>query len=496
MSDISFEISFQQQKSGRFEMKAFWMKYGSVWRLGFFIFFLFTPATWGAEMGEIQSGETRTGTLLATSSYQDSYQFFGETGDRVIITAARIGGGVEPQIYLYPPDGSGREASATGYDNNLILDHQLQRSGLYTIIIVDYNMDEEGEYAIALAKIPGAATSTQDPDGGPIASGETRTGMLTAFADADIFQFFGDPGDQVVIAAARTSGGVEPQIYLYTPDGSGREASATGYDNNLILDHQLQQSGLYTIIIVDYNMDEEGEYAIALAKIPGAATSTQDPDGGAIASGDTLTAALTIKADLDIFHFYGETSDRVVITATRLDGSVEPQIYLYPPDGSGREASATGYDNNLILDHQLQRSGLYTIIIVDYNMDEEGGFTTSLTKIPNTQRPGLYSSCPENGTRGERLCGSFSWNAVSNATAYSLYFGENFTTSLELIGDHFTSASLPFPDLRPNTVYYWHVVAHTPAGDIQGPYWWFETGSTPREPNKAMPWLKLLLLDE
>jgi hypothetical protein len=42
-----------------------------------------------------------------------------------------------------------------------------------------------------------------------------------------------------------------------------------------------------------------------------------------------------------------------------------------------------------------------------------------------------------------------------------------------LTGSDLTSASMAFPSLTTQTIYYWHVVAHTPGGDIQGPYWWF-----------------------
>ena len=36
--------------------------------------------------------------------------------------------------------------------------------------------------------------------------------------------------------------------------------------------------------------------------------------------------------------------------------------------------------------------------------------------------------------------------------------------------------------MTPGKVYYWHVVAHTPGGDIEGPYWWFETTGSTGEP--------------
>ena len=36
---------------------------------------------------------------------------------------------------------------------------------------------------------------------------------------------------------------------------------------------------------------------------------------------------------------------------------------------------------------------------------------------------------------------------------------------------------MAFPEemMAPYTIYYWHVVAHTDNGDVQGPVWWLET---------------------
>ena len=221
-------------------------------------------------------------------------------------------------------------------------------------------------------------------------------------------------------------------------------------------------------------MDEEGDYGIALAKLPGAATSSTDPDGGPIASGQTLTGTLSHNADTDIFQFYGDVGDRVVITAARLSGGVQPCIYLYPPDGGSQEKAVCDTAHSHTLDHQLLETGLYTIIIKDYYMDEEGGYNTSLTKIPSTLRPGIYNPEPSN------ICGVsenpiLSWDAVADATGYDVFFGTNVVEPLNKIGNNITSSFFPLEDLENRTIYYWTVIAHTSSGDIPGTINWFGT---------------------
>jgi len=421
--------------------------------------------------GEILSGETHSSEIEAASD-RDAFQFFGETGDRVLISAVKTGGTLDTGIHLYPPGGGAREAgSYWGYED--ALDHQLQQSGLYTIIIEDYGLYDTGTYNITLIKIPGEPASAADPDGGPIASGQTLSGQMNMASDRDAFQFFGETGDRVLIAAVKTDGTLDTGVHLYPPGGGAREAgSYWGYEDSL--DHQLQQTGLYTIIIEDYGLYDAGTYNITLAKMPGAVSSPEDPDGGLLSSGQTLSGQTT-ASDRDLFHLYGQAGDRVLIAAVATGGGLNTGVYLYPPGGGPVEAgSYWGYEDTI--DHQLEQSGLYTVVVQDYGLDASGTYNVSLTKIPSTERPGIYDSSPGNGSV---VCPvdsvTLEWRAVSGATGYDVYFGEDVIEPLALIGSDIPSNNLTVSDLTPGSVYYWHVVAHTASGDVQGMWLWFVT---------------------
>lgn len=154
-------------------------------------------------------------------------------------------------------------------------------------------------------------------------------------------------------------------------------------------------------------------------------------------------------------------------------GELNTNIDLYPPDNGPREQTSAATD---VLDHQLAQSGLYTIVITDSFLRTSGDYDISLTKIPSALRPGLYNPSPADKAAlpVPSSCSSLSWDPVAGATGYDLYFGEDIVEPLEKIGDNFLSPSLPCPDLETGKVYYWHVVAHTPGGDVKGPYWWFQ----------------------
>ena len=229
-------------------------------------------------------------------------------------------------------------------------------------------------------------------------------------------------------------------------------------------------------MIQDYGLNDAGTYDISFLKIPGAVSSAGDPDGGAIASGQTLSGS-TVPSDLDGFQFYGNTEERVIINAVKTTGNLDTYITLYPPGGGSAEASTWAWGDQL--DHQLKQTGLYTIVIQDYQLNDAGGYNISLTKIPSELPPGIYNPSPANGAIVFNATGSFGWDAVSGATGYDLYFGEDVIVPLVKIGDNLTSPSMPFPTMETGKIYYWHVVAHTTTGDVEGPYWWFSVDLKP-----------------
>jgi hypothetical protein len=412
----------------------------------------------------IDSGQTLSGSIDGPSGMGE-FQFYGDSGDRVVINAVKTSGTLAPRIYLYSP--SGVLETDSGVFNHL--SWLLQETGLYTILVMDSILDRTGGYNITLMKIPGAASSLADPDGGAIASGETLSATINVASDMDGFQFHGDSGDRVVINAVKTSGTLAPHIFLYSP--SGVLETDSGVFNHL--SWLLQETGLYTILVMDSTLDRTGTYNITLIKIPGAASSLADPDGGAIASSQTLNAAINVASDMDGFQFYGNSGDRAVINAVSTSGTLAPHIFLYSP--SGVLETDSGVFNHL--DWLLLETGLYTIVVMDFNLDSTGTYNVSLAKIPSTVRPGIYNPSPTDKSTINNTDPVLSWDAVSGATGYDVFLGDNSTQPMDQIGINLSDHSLALTNLEYGKVYYWQVVAHTPGGDIGGPVWWFRNGS-------------------
>jgi len=79
--------------------------------------------SFGADMGEIKCGETKSGEILVPDQ-EDRWTFTGQAGDGVVIAASRTSGFIDPDIRLYGPSGGIHEAA---HDN--FLEHQLKETG-------------------------------------------------------------------------------------------------------------------------------------------------------------------------------------------------------------------------------------------------------------------------------------------------------------------------------------------------------------------------------
>jgi len=428
-----------------------------------------------ADRGEIASGETRIANLVSGPPYLDTWSFTGNTGDRIIFYAVTADGAFDTTLFLYPPGGGPAEARgwATGYGGD-VLDHQLQHTGNYTLVIQDYGVNDSGTYSVTFLRIPGAVSSTSDPDGGGISSGQTNGGRIDTASDLDAFQISANAGDRLIIHALTTSGSLDTTIRLYPPNGGPAEASGwmTGYGGDS-LDWQVRTNGLYAIIIADYGLNDTGSYLLSVLRIPGPVNAPGDLDGGLVLSGQTVGARINVPSDLDAFQFYGNVGERVLIYAIKSSGALDTTVALYPPGGGAVEAQGwtTGYGGDSI-DHQLLHSGLYTVVVADYGLSRTGDYTVNITKIPGSAT-GIYNPSPASGATIDGSANAFRWDPVPGATGYDLYLAAGGVTPLTKIGTNLASPSFPLSSLQAEQAHSWMVVAHTPSGDIVSPHWWF-----------------------
>jgi hypothetical protein len=100
--------------------------------------------------------------------------FHGEKGGRVVIADSAGPGMVPPEIYLYPPEGREYEASAEdGGPGCRVLDHELEATGDYRVLVYRSAREDKTDYRLCLAKMPRECSyviTPDDPDGDLIKS--------------------------------------------------------------------------------------------------------------------------------------------------------------------------------------------------------------------------------------------------------------------------------------------------------------------------------------
>ena len=220
-------------------------------------------------------------------------------------------------------------------------------------------------------------------DMGVILPGFALTDNMTSNAQIDSWRFTGEINHGVFIKASRQTGGLNPCIYLYAPNGTLEkgvcaQTIGSGTNTTAISNYALLQSGVYTIAIHDNGGDSVGAYSLAYLMMPGAT------DAGNIISGDTKLGTIALNADINGYNFTGAAGQGIEIIASRETGSLNPCIYLYAPDGTLEtnvcaQTIGSGTNTTAISNYALLQSGVYTIAIHDNGGDTVGDYSLSLT---------------------------------------------------------------------------------------------------------------------
>jgi hypothetical protein len=154
----------------------------------------------------------------------DTFTFIASAGQNLIARICRESDSLTPAIYLYSPNGS-KEAEAVASDywreaTATLMYHTIQNTGQYEMVVMDSGTNQIGNYSLSLLLNPGAISSITDSDGGNAIPDEVYSGEIDYISDIDAFTFSASAGQTAVIVITRESGGINPEMYLSSPNGS------------------------------------------------------------------------------------------------------------------------------------------------------------------------------------------------------------------------------------------------------------------------------------
>jgi Ca2+-binding RTX toxin-like protein len=322
-----------------------------------------TPSADG-DAGPVISGKTVSANLAAGDI--DVFTFTASAGQGVLVQMTETASVLDPDLAVYGP-GGGQLASHWGYVGAHV-ELTAPDTGTYYVAARTRYADGTGAYGLTVF----VAGGSQDADGdaGPISTAVTRTANLSA-GDLDVFTLPVNAGEDLLVSVTETATSLEPEVFIYAPDGS---LAASKYDSiGVALAHTAGSSGTHFVVVRTRDASTTGSYGITAVRSLG--PQAPDGDAGRIYAGQTKSAYVS-PGDIDVFSFAAHTGDEITFTVAESADSLEPQAYLYGPDG-GRISS--DWDSTAFtLTYNVPVGGTYRLAIRDEGGQDTGNYTVKL----------------------------------------------------------------------------------------------------------------------
>lgn len=326
------------------------------------------PATHNYQ-GRLEGDDER----LDSKEYYDAYDFYGMTGDAVVIDL--FSSEFDPYLILLAP--SGNDTQNDDYEGSTThsrIEMTLDETGEWTAVATSYDPGETGAYQLSITTT-GIGTAMQQ-----FAGGGTERGSLDAGDDTlssgeyfDTFHISGDAGEYVVVDLR--SRDFDPYLILQTPtreqfENDDHEGDATRSQ----LAMELPESGSYSIFVTTYKPHEVGNYTLTIERGSAATAFAPRVERGALMAGDDT---LSSGEYADAYEIEGRPGQHL-----RLDvSSSEFDTYLIAmgPGGSQSENDdVEGMPGHSLIEMELTEVGAYTVVVTSYKRGETGSYELTM----------------------------------------------------------------------------------------------------------------------
>ncbi|MEM8908380.1 MAG: hypothetical protein AAGD05_11085, partial [Bacteroidota bacterium] len=187
----------------------------------------------------------------------DLYAVKAEAGEVLNVRMRGVLNGVDSRLQLYSPAGA---ILIEDYANGAmaeIVNWVVPQSGTYTIAASDRGGNDTGEYGISLQKLPASPNCAIELN----CEATVYTSGLANFAEMDAYTFYGAYRQVLTVTMTEIDIALEPVIKLYGPQGdllAEQYRSLHADISNFVL----PANGVYTILAMDKNGNDIGDYTI------------------------------------------------------------------------------------------------------------------------------------------------------------------------------------------------------------------------------------------
>ncbi len=325
-------------------------------------------------------GDATTASISITGEI-DTYTFSGEAGDIIRIRMRGSSQGVDGCFKLLSPGGALLSEECDDGGLVQLTAYELSSTGIYSIIAQDHNDNDTGDYGLSLEVLNGTTGVTM------VNCGDDIVTSLDNWTEVDLFGLDCAAGDQLMIQMRSTLSNVECRLELIDQNGNTVASEETQTGLAIIPTFTVPTNGRYVIAAYDGNGNDLGEYGIAFQLLNDASCAT------AIDCGTTINNTFNQVAQIDAYTVNCVAGDQLIIRATDLGTSLEPNLILC--DASGTDVVATTDSETAEINYNIPNSGAYSLIVRDDKGNDVGDYSLAL-QVVNSAGCAKYLDCGDN----------------------------------------------------------------------------------------------------
>lgn len=341
-------------------------------------------------------GKAVTGTIDDTV-FRQVYTFEGHAGAVITIQMSRNEGDLDPFLLLTDERGAILAISddqGSGMDA-LIASKNIPADGNYFVIATRFGQEHgssTGAYSLLVERVGVGATSTTS-----VRYGENVFGRITASEPRQFYFLRAQRGDVLHIWMQRTSGSLDPQLDLATPDGrilisNDDDPMAEGTLDAGINNYTVLETGVYLVVATRFGReagDTEGSFALTVSQVPPEELGTRPEAARLVDYGAVVEGTIEEELSARYYWFEGQRGDVITVSLQRVSGNLDPLIRLADAALNQQAIDDNSGDQNdaRIAAYTLPDQGTYYLIAT--RAGEATGRTTGSYLLQLTGRPGI-----------------------------------------------------------------------------------------------------------
>ncbi|HHS95965.1 MAG TPA: T9SS type A sorting domain-containing protein, partial [Phaeodactylibacter sp.] len=345
---------------------------------------------YGLSLSILNDPSTAENTIICTTDLMDSfehqthvnaYAYTGNAGDLMVIQMRALQGNIESQLRLYDPNGNLLAEAFPAAGISRIDAFTLPESGTYTVLCMDKNGNDLGDYGFSIQWI------NTDNCAEELICGEGQTATLDYIAQMHAYHIDVNSGDRIYIRMRGTAG-IEAELQLYDSAGTLVASDAPSIGMATIENYLVADGGTYFVLARDAKGNDTGDYGIIYRNLTEGCSMPLDCDMD-------FTSSLDHLADMDLYRFEGQAGDKFWVQTRSSNSSLEEQLEWYDSEGNQLGIDIAGGMASLP-EIVLPADGSYFIFLCDKSGNDIGEYGLAFQKTVNADCPPAFAC--EGGT--------------------------------------------------------------------------------------------------